>query len=348
MRAYIEAQGGLLLMRLLDQKPRPFLGASKRGRVKSFSQKSRLRLMRFLARIRMKGIRATFITLTYKGYPSNETAKRNLHAFLQHVRRWYPAASCVWRMEYQKRGSIHFHLLCFNLPYWHWEELLETWKGITGQDVSRVDIRLVRSRRGVQSYVSKYIAKVEKRIKKTFLVYPPYLHGMRKWKKGRFWGYHNKKALPLGEMVQGVLTVGKEIKRLSDAAWKIIGDKVRYGSVSFHLFSDHAEKLAHMNISVGGMYLDDWQMSDDLTKREHADLVYIEEHFSERDFENDYAKPPSLWSRPSVASTIQPCTKGWVSRSSFLGRALTELSDFVINATIATNPLCKEQNHAAL
>jgi hypothetical protein len=268
----------------------------------------------------MKDIRATFITLTFKGYPTNAEAKRSLHAFLAVVRRSFPEASCVWRMEYQKRGSIHFHILAFNLPFWHWSSVLQTWKRITGQDVGRVDIRLVRSRRGVASYVSKYIAKVDKGIRKTFLVYPPYLHGIRKWKKGRFWGYHNKKALPLGEMVQGVLTVTKEIKRMSNAAWKIIGDKVRYGSISFHLFSDHAEKLARMNIEVGGLYVDEWKWSQQFTEREYRDFEYQDSHFSEADHEKDYASVPTLWSRPRSAGTVQPCTKSWTARSSILSQ----------------------------
>ena len=321
MRAYIEAQGGLLLMRLLGQKPRPNLAGSKRGRVTAFSPKSRLRLMRFLARIRIKNVRATFMTLTFRGYPSNAEAKRCLHAFLQIIRRDFPQASAVWRMEYQRRGSAHFHLLCFDLPYWDWKEILEAWKRITGQVVARVDVRLVRSRRGVASYVSKYIAKVAKGSKKPFLVYPPYLHGMRKWRKGRFWGYHNKKALPLGEKVMGVLTVTKEIKRLSNAAWKIIGDKVRYGSISFHLFSDHAEKLARMNIEIGGLFLDEWRWSQQFTEREYSDFAYQDSHFSKADYEKDYATVPSLWSRPRSAGTVQPCTKGWTSRSSILSQA---------------------------
>lgn len=317
MRAYIEAQGGLLLVRLLGQSPKPYLGSSKRGRVKSFSQKSRLRLMRFLARVRMKNVRATFITLTFRRYPSNAEAKRCLHAFLAKLYRDFKEASAVWRMEYQRKGRAHFHLLVFNLPYWDWREILETWKHITGQIVARVDVRLVRSRRGVQSYVSKYIAKVSKASKKPFLVYPPYLHGMRKWRKGRFWGYHNKKALPLGEKVQGVLTVAKEIKRLSNAAWNIIGDKMRYGSISFHLFSDHAERLARMNIEVGGLYMDEFSWARQLTERDYANYEYIDRHFSRAELENDYAEPLAAMSRPRSARSVQPCASLWVQRSSF-------------------------------
>lgn len=228
-------------------------------------------------------------------------------------------------MEFQKRGSIHFHLLWFNLPWWHWKAILETWKRITGQDTARIDVRLVKSRRGVQSYVSKYIAKVEKRNGKTFLVYPPYLHGGRKWRKGRFWGYHNKKALPLGEKVVGVLLKDKEIKRMSDAAWKIIGSKVRYGSISFQLFSDHAEKLAKMNIEVGGLFSDEWTWSRHITENDYKNLDYQSKRFSEADFDRNFASPLTTVSRPSEASLSSLDASLWVKRGSFISPLVNEL-----------------------
>jgi len=325
MKAYIEAQGGLLLVRLLGQKSKPPVSGGIRGRIRGFSTKSRLRLMRFMARLTTKNVRATFITLTYRGYPSSERAKRDLHAFLQVVKRKFPQASGVWRVEYQKRGSLHYHFLMFNMGFWDWEELLSTWKRISGQDICRVNIQLVRSRRGVQSYVSKYIAKVDKGTRKTFLVHAPYLHGGRKWRKGRYWGYHNKKCLPTGELVTGILTDDRTIKRLSDAAWKIIGSATRYGAVSFHLFTEHAESLARRNITVGGLFWDEWMDSRQLTDREHSNLAEIARRFSEDDFENDYAKYKPSTSRPRSARSVQPCTLGWISPSSFLNRLTGEL-----------------------
>lgn len=325
MKAYIEAQGGLLLVRLMGHKSKPPVSGGMRGRIREFSYKSRLRLMRFMARLTTQNVRATFITLTFKGYPTNAEAKRALHAFMSHLRRTFPQASACWRMEFQRRGSIHFHLLCFNLPYWSQAELQETWTAITGETSSRVDIRLVRSRRGVMSYVSKYLAKVEKRIGKTSLVHVPYLHKGRKWRKGRFWGYHNKKCLPVGELVTGILTDTRTIKRLSDAAWKIVGSATRYGAVGFHLFTEHAESLARRNITVGGLFWDEWMDSRQLTDREHDNVAEIARRFSEDDFENDYAKYKPSTSRPRSARSVQPCTLGWISRSSFLNRLTGEL-----------------------
>jgi len=304
-------------MKMMERRyKRPYTGGI-RARIRSFSAKSRIRLLRFMARLKMAGIRATFMTLTFKGYPTNEEAKRCLHAFLSQLSRTEKSASCVWRMEYQKRGSIHFHLLIFNLPFWDWKEVLEIWKRITHQAVARIDIRLVRSRRGVMNYVSKYIAKVAGKSRNTFFISPPYLHAARKWKKGRYWGYHNKKGLPLGEKVMGVLTDNSTINRLSDAAWKIIGSATRFNSISFNLFSDHAVSLAIRNITHGGMFLEEWKWSQQVTPREQRDLAYAAKHFSEAELETPKAKPLTIKSRPSVASSYQPCTSSWVLRASF-------------------------------
>lgn len=316
MIAYVEAQGSLLLLKMLGVKPRPFLGRSKRGRIKSFSHKSRLRLLRFMARIRQQNTRATFMTLTFRGYPTNEVAKMALHAFLQRIARKFPKASCVWRMEFQKRGSIHFHLLCFDMPYWHWTEVLQAWKECSRQPIARIDIRLVKSKRGVMHYVSKYIAKVSKRVQKTFFILAPYLHGYKKWRKGRFWGYHNKKALPLGEKIQGLLTDSKAIKRLSNAAWEIIGTTQRFGSVSFHLFADHATTLAMRNIEQFGLFLDEWKWSQQVTPHEQRSIEFIAKRFSEADFEIDKHKAKVHASRPAKQPQVQPCTRDWLVRAS--------------------------------
>lgn len=321
MKAYIEAQGTLLLMKVAGGKRRPPVSASKRGRIRSFSYKSRLRLLRLFARMKTGEVRATFITLTFKGYPSNEVAKLALHAFLQRIARRSPTASCVWRMEYQKRGSLHFHLLCFNLPYWDWKEILSAWKTCSRQSVTRIDVRLVRSRRGVMSYVAKYIAKVERQVKKTFLVLVPYLHRGRKWRKGRFWGYHNQKALPFGEKVIGVLIQSEGIKKLAKSAWEIIGYETRFGSLSFHLFADHAITICRQNIEKFGLFMDEFTWSRQFTRREYSDFAYQDSHFSQADYEKDYEQAKVSVSRPRSARSVQPCTRDWLVRPSFLSQA---------------------------
>jgi len=326
MIAYIEAQGSLLTMKVMGRRyKRPYTGGI-RSRIRSFSAKSRVRLMRFMARLKMHGVRATFMTLTFRGYPTNAEAKRALHAFLQVIRRDFQQASAVWRMEYQRRGSIHFHLLAFDMPYWDWKDILATWKRITRQSVARIDVRLVRSRRGVMAYVSKYIAKVDSKSGSTFFISPPYLHGGRKWRKGRFWGYHNKKGLPLGDKVAGVLTNNSTINRLSDAAWKIIGAATRFNSISFSLFHDHSTSLAMRNIEQGGLFLDEWKWSQVMTPREQRDVEYTSSRFSEAELKTYKPEPPTIKSRPRSARSVQPCTSSWVRKASFVNSASGGLS----------------------
>lgn len=321
MIAYIEAQGSLLSMKVMGRRyKRPYTGGI-RSKIRSFSAKSRLRMLRFMARLKMSGVRATFMTLTFKGYPKNEVAKLALHAFLQRIARKFPQASCIWRMEFQKRGSIHFHLLCFNLPYWNWQEILEAWKSCSRQRVARIDVRLVRSRRGVMFYVSKYIGKVDRKSGKTFFISPPYLHGGRRWRKGRFWGYHNKKALPLGDKVAGVLTDNSTINRLSDAAWKIIGAATRFNSITFSLFHDHATSLAMRNIEEGGLFLDEWKWSQQMTPQENRDVAYAASRFSEAELEQCKPEALTIKSRPRSARRVQPCTSSWLQRAYFVNSA---------------------------
>lgn len=321
MIAYIESQGSLLTLKIMGRKyKRPYTGGI-RSRIRAFSAKSRNRLLRFMARLQMQGIRATFMTLTFKGYPSNKEAKRCLHAFIQLLSRLFPSASAVWRLEFQDRGSAHFHLIVFNMDYWPWQEILEAWKRITHQKVARIDVQLIKSRRGVMNYVSKYIAKVSKRPRNTFFISPPYLHGKRKWRKGRFWGYHNKKELPLGEMTQGVLTNDSTINRLSDAAWKIIGAATRFNSISFSLFHDHATSLAIRNIEQGGLFLDEFMWSKDMSPREQRDLDYTTKHFSEAELEKLPAQRPTFKARLSVANSVQPCLSKWLVQASFIRTA---------------------------
>lgn len=104
-------------------------GTSKRGAVTGFSHKSKARLMRRLAQISWQagyvaGKRSTsaasvFLTLTYpKQFPDDwEDYKAHLRAFRERLTRYCArlgcSFSCVWKLEFQKRGAPHFHLLLF-------------------------------------------------------------------------------------------------------------------------------------------------------------------------------------------------------------------------------------------
>lgn len=164
-----------------------------RGKIGEFSYKSRQRLMRKIAMIdsRAAGL-PVFLTVTYpEEWPSGwEDWKRHLHRFKIYMVRRYPGAWGVWKMEFQKRGAPHFHLMLWGLPeikgtehvregklcwrvlpglsrpedltVFNW--LNETWYRIVGSEDEKhlaagINLEPVQSWRGVTSYVSKYLGK---------------------------------------------------------------------------------------------------------------------------------------------------------------------------------------------
>ena len=177
-------------MRTTNTDP-PYTPKSIRGKVTIFSRKSRRRLLEFFARTRQTDNPRVFLTLTY---PSNmtdaATGKAHLRAFLERVRRRYPKASAIWRIEYQERGAVHFHLLFFSLPFWKADSIREVWGEIIGESNPRIEIKTIRTRRGSTYYVSKYVAKAGS-TDLVSLSNLPYTH------VGNHWGYFNKPEIPM-------------------------------------------------------------------------------------------------------------------------------------------------------
>ncbi len=151
--------------------------------------------MEFLARTRETPRPRVFMTLTY---PSNmtdgERGKHHLRAFLERIRRKFPTASGIWRIEYQERGAVHFHLLFFSLPFWKADEIRVAWGEIIGEENPRIKIEICRSRRKTTYYMSKYVAKLSERASVS-LSNVPYSH------VGRHWGYFNKPDIPMAELI---------------------------------------------------------------------------------------------------------------------------------------------------
>lgn len=161
----ITLQGELLKVQTVSPASSIPHGA-KRGNVSEFSDQSRMRMLQTVARIDRGKVKfaantVKFITLTY---PFNQRdavrAKRDLKVMLQRIRREFDDCWVLWRMEYQKRGAIHFHLLCGNMPYWDVEQAQDAWCEVTGTTArNSLDLEIVRSMNGVMFYVAKYMAK---------------------------------------------------------------------------------------------------------------------------------------------------------------------------------------------
>jgi hypothetical protein len=197
----IRQQGQVFQVYNLPKKPLPPPKPEKRGNVTGFSVASRRRLIDFLCRMDDGYKRASFVTLTFAGSPSHADAKQALKRFLQRVREYFPEASAVWRMDYQERGAIHFHLLFFNLPFWPQFHLQDTWTECTDEVSSRADIRLIRKFSTYMRYISKYVAKADVSEANPSLVVASYQQKPSD-NPGRFWGYFQKELLPLGTIIE--------------------------------------------------------------------------------------------------------------------------------------------------
>ncbi len=171
----------------------------ERGTIKQFSFASRRRLMRKLAETK-KGQRPLFITLTYPGeYSTNpDVWKRDFDTIWKRIERRFPHACGIWKLEAQRRGAPHYHLLVWNIDYkkvvlWiktAWYEVVRSGDERHLRAGTRVEI--IRSWNGVMSYASKYMGKIEE------------LPG---WESpGRFWGIRNKEFIPTSDIIICPLT----------------------------------------------------------------------------------------------------------------------------------------------
>ena len=142
-----------------------------RGAVHGFSRQSRSRLLKTMAKIdRNASARALFVTLTYPSWSGTDftTCKRHLHAWAERFKRRFARGAFIWRMELQKNGTPHYHLIVFGVPYIAHQWVARTWFDVVGtQDKRHVEagteIRRVASYRNALAYASKYAAKVAER-----------------------------------------------------------------------------------------------------------------------------------------------------------------------------------------
>jgi hypothetical protein len=164
------------------------VGGGVRGVVQGFSAASRRRLLDLVNSINRGGSLPLFVTLTYPAVWSGDWQvwKRDLRAFGLRVRRAFPGASMVWRMDFQVRGAPHFHLLVFGVPLLPKQWVSRVWFEIVGSGDPRhllagTQVARVRSWGGVVSYVAKYMGK----------------EAFDKRAAGRVWGVMGRDKLPI-------------------------------------------------------------------------------------------------------------------------------------------------------
>lgn len=165
-----------------------------RGEIAGFSPASRKRLMRLTASFKEKSL-PVFITLTYptEWNPDPLVWKRDLDTFLKALARKFPTYSAIWKLEPQKRGAPHFHLLVFSpdgKPFVGKDWVASKWNRVVKGDEKHFKagtrVESIRSKRGTMFYVAKYMCKSD--------AMP------EGWEKvGRWWGVMNRKALPIAQ-----------------------------------------------------------------------------------------------------------------------------------------------------
>ena len=211
---------------------KPWVGG-KRGKVTEFTRASRRRLLRHLGGVdwdwaKERGRLLVFVTLTYPNeFPTALASKRDLDVFNERLRRAFPDAFGFWKLEPQKRGAPHYHLLLaigegLGSSRNEHSELLEkleswiprAWCEVVGSDdakhfwyhekeCKRV-VNPVRSSRGVMCYAAKYVGKpAEDRSESGDWAHT-----------GRWWGVINREGL--GEFVKA------RCLRLNRQAWVMI------------------------------------------------------------------------------------------------------------------------------
>ncbi len=188
LRIALGAQWTSLERHAVKAKDAPKLG--KRGSIRTFSKKSQSRLRQTLAQVQRepKATLPLFVTMTYHQPPVDGGARiySDMEALWKRLRRRHQDASAIWKLELQRRGVPHFHLIVFGVGYLsrHW--LAYSWQQIVDPndyDLYRAGTQVQRARSWghVSAYLEKYIAKKDK----VCLLHP----------LGRYWGVLSRESL---------------------------------------------------------------------------------------------------------------------------------------------------------
>lgn len=208
----IESQGRLLRLRFFHGSQQRAYRRRSRGRVSSFSRRSRKYLLEMASRIDWPSSGVKFVTLTYRVAPSPFVAKYHLKKLLLWLRRRHHSFWAVWRMEFQRRGAVHFHLVLVDAGWLDLAALTRYWQSMTGDD-SYPDVKPIKSssHRRVVAYLAKYVAKPagldclsKKNLRPSGFVpvmswraAPP--RRRRRW-LGRFWGIVGRSHVPWADL----------------------------------------------------------------------------------------------------------------------------------------------------
>lgn len=173
-----------------------------RGNISTFSSEARVRMMYTISKVR-RDLLPSFVTLTYPKEYSEDARdwKHNLKLITKTILRKFPSASGIWKLEPQRRGAPHYHLLVWGVPLCELRGLIPyAWNDLVAP--SNVEhlrwhlgkigngnvhcVQEVRTQKQMYMYVVKYISKA----------------AIEGWQYvGKWWGIFGRKNLPLGDEV---------------------------------------------------------------------------------------------------------------------------------------------------
>lgn len=203
----------------------------KRGSVKGLSGAARRRMRKAAARV-PKDKKPNFFTTTYQGEIGFDECKRHLDSWGKRMLYYFPLCFIIWRIELQKRGVPHFHMLIYGGPQilnkkgankevFEW--MRKQWCEVTGQTGVALEAstryEAIKSMRGVHRYLTKYLTKVGEENEKI---------------PGRQWGIIGRARY--GKVVEG----GVRICRVTAEKWYEIKKRIivylvrQTGSEHFH------------------------------------------------------------------------------------------------------------------
>lgn len=149
----------------------PSSGGGKRGVITGFSRASRRRMQETLASVPYRAFdprNLLFVSLTYPAdYPDDPRRwQGDLQAFRKRLEREFGGLPGIWKLEPQKRGAPHYHLLLFSADDRVKDAIGEAWHELVGGGDRNhrqhgADCRRVSGWREAMSYLSKYMAKAE-------------------------------------------------------------------------------------------------------------------------------------------------------------------------------------------
>ena len=194
-----EIRSGGVIVRTERKSQDPPVNQS-RGPIRGFSKNAQKNLLNLMLGIDIESVaqtyknapagRSFFVTLTYRrpDVPIYER-RRHLEAFRKRLEYVYGKLGVVWKLEFQERGTAHYHLMIFHPEMVAWREFRDwcftSWRSITGDDCYP-DVITVYAEPGqagrLISYTVKYMSKSYKSDLPT----------------GRVWGCWNKSAIPFG------------------------------------------------------------------------------------------------------------------------------------------------------